>query len=123
MVFTDSVTKAELEWLNPFVDHDTATMEGMRTYIARLGWARLPSTGQPKPADDETVTNEILGLTHDIFDGSTIYTDGSCSRLFHPCLNRASWSVVKLDEGHTLEEALRGPVWKACLTQMQQARW
>ena len=108
------LTEAERAWLQPDAQHDCVTdLEGMRKWLAMKGWARHPAVGQPKPAQKG---NEHEGDTQQLYGKQVIATDGHCSKLFHPSLNRASWSLVGVsfvDGGSEVDDevSVSGPVW------------
>ena len=108
------LTKAEQNWLQPCAQHDHKhDQEAMRKWLALKGWARHPAAGQPKPAQGG---NQCMGSMQEIFTKQVVATDGHCSKLFHPSLNRASWSAIGIDfvDGGTEVEdiaTLTGPVW------------
>ena len=77
--------------------------------LAKQGLAIDPSVGQPRPQGQGSSSFE--GCLD--FDGSShlAFTDGGCTRPFHPRLARASWAVVLASpEGKQLA-ACTGPVW------------
>ena len=87
--------------------------EAKQQYLCRQGLALDPTWMQPAPATDGNKKFVYTDVDFDTAFGDSehLYTDGGCTKQFHPKLNRASWSVAVInDEGDYLA-ACAGPVW------------
>ena len=81
--------------------------------LASRGLAGDPAQGQPGPAskgDDKYQFTE-LDFADAFYQAAYIFTDGGCTKPWHPRLRRASWSVVAADQDGEHTAACLGPVW------------
>ena len=66
--------------------------------LAKKGLARDPSVGQPLPAKGGSQFDGYIdGDTMRDICGCLAFTDGACSRPFHPALARAAWATAFVD--------------------------
>ena len=89
------------------------TREDEARKLARKGLARDPTVGQPLPPTkgsqfDGYIDAEVMRDTC----GGLVFTDGSCTRPFHPALARASWSTAYVDADGEEVGVSYGPVWR-----------
>ena len=110
--------RASLKWPDGWGSLEEARLHP----LASRGLATDPSVGQPPPA---ATGDQKLQYTdteyYQAFEQATcLYTDGGCTKEFHPKLNRATWAAVAEDEAGEITAASCGPVW-ATLPQTSQA--
>ena len=78
--------------------------------LAKQGLARNPAFGQPMPAQKGSEFRGELNMTE---AEHTAFTDGPCSKPFHPTLARAAWATCFVDEAGNEVAASYGPVWQS----------
>ena len=89
--------------------------------LASRGLAGDPARGQPGPAAEGNKNYQYteLDFTDAFCQAAYIFTDGGCTKPWHPQLRRASWSVVAANNEGEHTAACLGPVW-ATLPQTSQ---
>ena len=90
-------------------DPDNRHREEAARCLARRGLARNPALHQPPPAEDGA---DFKGDADLAFSSGTGFTDGGCTKPFHPSLARASWAAGSVDEEGNLIGVATGPVWR-----------
>ena len=90
--------------------------------LAKIGWAQDPTKGLALPANDGDRKYRYSDLPFDqaIEQAAYLFSDGGCSKEWHPKLNRASWAVIAAGCNGEHTAACLGPVWRH-LPQTSQA--
>ena len=88
---------------------DEKTRERAARHLARQGLARNPSLHQPLPASEGSGFD---GDTNMAFGDGVAFSDGGCTRPFHPILARASWAAGATDRHGEMVGMAYGPVWR-----------
>ena len=94
---------------NTRMDPDNRHREESARLLARRGLTRHPALHQPPPAAEGA---DFFGDTDEAFSCGIAFSDGSCTRPFHPALARASWAAGAIDNDGNLIGVAHGPVWR-----------
>ena len=91
-------------------DPENRNREEAARALAKRGLARHPGLHQPPPAEDGA---DYHGDTDLAFASGVAFSDGSCTKPFHPALARAAWAAGTIDRDGNIIGVAHGPVWRS----------